>query len=380
MQIEISFGRWLATLAVGAAVVAALGVGVALLRRRTGSRLANVSLGGLLVVAALAVFYVLLLVVQPPGENLGVVLAPLPFTLSLGPLLYAYVRARLGMGAPGAVHWVLPLAQAAVVLGIGLGPMAWKAWYAANVFFPWWVTAQAFLVAMSLGLYLALSTGALRASAAIRATTRFAWAVRRDRWLRDLLVGVAVSAAAVAVADVALPVLTGSTSGLGVSLSLMVYAAVLVVAVRAGLVQAGWLRVPGLRPEAARPAAPDRSPAADAPDDALAAHADALAAHVRAEKPYLDPDLTLASLAAQLGITDKTLSAVLNATAGGYADYVNRLRVDEAQRRLHDPDHAHLSVLAVGLDAGFASKSTFNRVFKERTGQTPSAYRARAAA
>ena len=41
-----------------------------------------------------------------------------------------------------------------------------------------------------------------------------------------------------------------------------------------------------------------------------------------------------------------------------------------------DPANADATVLEIALDSGFASKATFNRVFKETTGQTPSAYRA----
>ena len=32
------------------------------------------------------------------------------------------------------------------------------------------------------------------------------------------------------------------------------------------------------------------------------------------------------------------------------------------------------SILEIAFDAGFPSKSTFNRVFKEETGMTPTAY------
>lgn len=374
MTLHLPLLVWLASLVAGAAVAFALGVGGVLLRRREGSRLANASMGGVLGVGALAVFYALLLWVQPPGENLRIVLAPLPYTLALGPLLYTYVRARLGLGAPSAWHAVLPAAQALVLAGVGLAPHGVQAWYAARVFFAGWAQLQVALVALSLLVYFALSVRALRSGAASPGAA-FAWAARRNRWLRRLLVGVAVAAAVLVVVDLVLPGLSGTPGrAWGAALSVGVYSVVLTLAALAGLVQADVL--------GQRPTADAATVARPALDDGLAAtHADALARFVAAEQPHLDPDLTLGTLADGIGVTDKVLSALLNDHLGTrYADYVNGLRVDEARRRLADPATAHLSVLAVGLDAGFASKSTFNRVFKERTGQTPSAFRAAAEA
>ena len=44
------------------------------------------------------------------------------------------------------------------------------------------------------------------------------------------------------------------------------------------------------------------------------------------------------------------------------------------QRRIKAGEAKKLKMLALALDAGFASKSTFNDVFKKHTNQTPSAY------
>jgi AraC-like DNA-binding protein len=94
------------------------------------------------------------------------------------------------------------------------------------------------------------------------------------------------------------------------------------------------------------------------------------------EHPYRDPDLTLPALAERLDATPHKLSEVLNSELSQtFYDFVNGYRVEEVRRRLAAPDSRHLSVLTLAMDAGFASKSTFNQVFKKQTGQTPSTYR-----
>lgn len=101
-----------------------------------------------------------------------------------------------------------------------------------------------------------------------------------------------------------------------------------------------------------------------------------LLALMASEHPYRDPDLTLPDLAGQLGTTSHKLSELLNTRLGkSFYDFVNDYRVDDVRRRMQEPKSKHLKVLALAMDAGFASKSTFNDVFKKRTGQTPSTYR-----
>ena len=70
------------------------------------------------------------------------------------------------------------------------------------------------------------------------------------------------------------------------------------------------------------------------------------------------------------------LSQVINAKLGkNFYDFVNEYRVEEVKRRLRDPKYTNLKILAIGMDAGFNTKSTFNAFFKKHTGLTPSQYR-----
>jgi AraC-like DNA-binding protein len=94
------------------------------------------------------------------------------------------------------------------------------------------------------------------------------------------------------------------------------------------------------------------------------------------ERPWKDSELTLPDLAALLNSTPHKLSEVLNDQVGQtFYDFVNGYRVREVQRRIRAGDAQRLKVLALALDAGFASKSTFNAAFKKHTSQTPSEFR-----
>ena len=102
----------------------------------------------------------------------------------------------------------------------------------------------------------------------------------------------------------------------------------------------------------------------------------ALLSLMASEHPYRDPDLTLPELAERLDTTPHKLSEVLNADLGKtFYDFINGYRVDDVRRRLTESASRNLNVLTLAMDAGFASKSTFNQVFKKLTGHTPSTYR-----
>ncbi len=123
------------------------------------------------------------------------------------------------------------------------------------------------------------------------------------------------------------------------------------------------------------PAASTTEPPLPLPD--VAEWLPRLLALMEADQPWREPELTLADLANRLRVAPGVLSRVINAGSGQhFNDFVNQYRVAEAARRLRDPAFRHYTLLAIALEAGFNSKSTFNRVFKKLNGLTPSEFTA----
>lgn len=92
-------------------------------------------------------------------------------------------------------------------------------------------------------------------------------------------------------------------------------------------------------------------------------------------KPYLEPELTIYTLAEQLDSSRHHLSQVINERLGmSFFDFVNGYRVRAVQAKLADPGERHKSIIGIANDCGFNSKATFNSSFKKLTGTTPSAY------
>lgn len=89
----------------------------------------------------------------------------------------------------------------------------------------------------------------------------------------------------------------------------------------------------------------------------------------------LQEDLSVNALADRAGMSARHFSRVFTATFGlPPAEYVERLRLDEARRRLPSP---HQTVDSVAASVGYASADTFRRAFERRFGIAPSLYRER---
>ncbi|MBN8820455.1 MULTISPECIES: AraC family transcriptional regulator [unclassified Spirosoma] len=90
---------------------------------------------------------------------------------------------------------------------------------------------------------------------------------------------------------------------------------------------------------------------------------------------HRQPKLTVDDVATFLHLPPRYISFLVNTRcATNFTTFVNQYRVDEVIQKLGDPKQQYKTILAIALEAGFNSKSSFNQVFKDHTGKAPSFY------
>jgi len=97
---------------------------------------------------------------------------------------------------------------------------------------------------------------------------------------------------------------------------------------------------------------------------------------IRKEKIYMEPDITLDSLAESLNIMPRDLSTLINRHFGiNYYEFINRYRIEEAKRMLTSTEYINTTITDIYLQVGFNSKSVFYTFFKKIEGITPTQFR-----
>ncbi len=91
---------------------------------------------------------------------------------------------------------------------------------------------------------------------------------------------------------------------------------------------------------------------------------------------YMDPDITLDSLADTLKIMPRDLSMIINRHFGAnFYTFINSYRIEEAKKMLKDQAMKNITITEIYLAVGFNSKSVFYTFFKKLEGVTPTKYR-----
>ena len=110
-------------------------------------------------------------------------------------------------------------------------------------------------------------------------------------------------------------------------------------------------------------------------DEQVAELNDVVINYLSTKKPYLNPDYNLQMMVDDLNISRHKLSQVINRSQHkNFYKLINEYRVKEVKEKLENRVYKNLTVLGIAFECGFNSKTTFNRIFKEETGMTPTRY------
>lgn len=146
-------------------------------------------------------------------------------------------------------------------------------------------------------------------------------------------------------------------------------------------VMTAYLTAGALRADNPSRRSPNLSPVATTPEKGCGTGSAQLYSRLcqlmESDRPWLDPDLTLNTLAAQLSTNRTSLSAAIRSQGfSSFNEFVNRYRVDEFKRLTTLPgfDARHADLTGLWTAAGFRSKSTFYRSFLQCENVTPATF------
>jgi len=98
--------------------------------------------------------------------------------------------------------------------------------------------------------------------------------------------------------------------------------------------------------------------------------------HMSECKPFVNPMLSLNDLALDLNVAPRELSGLINRHFNqNFIDFINTYRIEMAKDRLMNPQDEKETIIEVMYLVGFNSKSSFNTIFKKKTGLTPSEFK-----
>jgi AraC-like DNA-binding protein len=341
---------------------------------RKGRRRANRIMAAFLLALAMGMANGIFLVLGLYDKSAALIVLMGSVGLSYGPLFYLYIRAMTAPDRPWtivdvfhAVPFLLGLLAYGAHLSLPAGGQAWPGLIGWAVRYPW--VAVTVLSTLQTAVYVASIIRLLRAySERIKAAYSTIDSINLA-WLRRRL---AIYAAIWAIALVMIAVAGFEGRALGLLVQIVAFLTALNIfatgyrALRQSEVVLGPSGVgPGRRYE--------RSSLAP---ETAALYTTRLLELMERERSYLDPEITLPKLAQAVEIPVAHLSRVINEHFGrNFFEFINHYRVEEAKRKLTAPGPGRDKLITVAMDCGFNSLATFNRVFKDLAGRTPSAYR-----
>lgn len=306
------------------------------------------------------------------GQDPNLYFLPIFYSFAFGPLIYFYVKSITNSDfqftRKDALHFLPVAIQALLYIFLTAQSYAFRNWFWANVHDKFTYSLEFDGTWISLLVYLVLSLRLLRKYSRYVEENFSETSQLTLRWLQVLLLTLAVVAGQWAV-ELILRDVYGLFYQYDYSYWLLGF--FLIVLGVAGLQQSNLTSVQFRdEPTVDLPTTPTKAVA-----EINSEHIERVRRALTVDKLYLNPTLTLTELAQHVSLNPKVVSQVINTGIGkSFNDFVNDFRVDEVKQRLRTNDMARLTLLGIALESGFNSKTTFNRIFRQHTGQSPSEF------
>jgi len=296
---------------------------------------------------------------------------PLQFLLALGPLMYFYVlkitRPQYKFNRRDLLHFSPLLLELGVLaLEISESNKTDAATYATQTF-------QHFNPVLQLLIFISIITYLQRSYKLIENFYSRLQPVMMDRsrmefrWLRRLLVATASLWLAWLACAVIVYFGYGNRLGIQVYYPFYILFAVIII----------WTAMAAfLKPQAAAMVQNTGLVKPSLVPTELRAKGTLLKKAIEAKKYYEDPELSLGSLAEKLGLHPHELSKIVNTVfKKSFNDFINEYRVRDMVSKMRDPAYNNMTLLGIAYEAGFNSKATFNRSFKQVTGKSAAEFK-----
>lgn len=348
----------------GGGFLVSMGFGVQLINRKEGVALANRLLGLLLVFIALSTLNLLLSLVGLYSQYQYLYFLPLVYSLSIGPLFYFFVRSkvdpRFQLQTKHWPHAILPLLQIAFYFSIGFRSAQFKSMI-------WRDFIGSYLQYVEEGLFIAsVLFYIVKAKSLLAKVPGEKWKIPVYGWLQ----GFANTLLVLLLIHSTYEIVDWFLYGL----------------YEFNLFNETWYDLPLKLADAAIPlwlaynamkyqhlawpiVAPRQEKSVARPHSLAHIHH-----YLKEEEPFLDPEFNLNSLSRALEIPKNDLSKLISSSDLSFRRLLNSYRLDYFKKIALDPANSHLSLLGLAFESGFNSKASFNRVFKEELGETPSQF------
>ena len=342
---------------------------IALFLKKTGNKRSHVLLGLLVLLSSLVLMDYLILLVGLPGQYNELYYLPLDFGLSIGPLQYFYFKSKLNPGYQfkknHLVHLGLPALQAIIILYVGFSSVSFKYVVWTNGFMNIFQLTVSILFLVVCAFYGIKSYFLLKKNL----TLQKPWKKQLYDWLVKFLWVLAVLIVIQSAFLIFHQISVFNNNVLSYVQFFLLLLLLLWFSLKAWQQNYPHLIFVGNDFDVGLS---EKNQTMGSSLDIFKAKTEVL---FEQQQIFTNPDFNLDILKKEYDLSKRKISEMIKEIYGqSFTEFVNHYRVNYVLSALKSGEHHSVTLLAIAFDAGFSSKSTFYRSFKQITKYTPTEY------